>query len=180
MTQKTEHKENIVKGKIANAITSAAKNHIVATTDDLYDTNLSEYQDEINQSIFETLSDVAKEDTLVTGISNIREDISKKELDTTNLAKEDTLVEGVAHIVNKIETTQPDLSAVAKESTLTQGVQDIREDISHIQIDTSDLAKQGTNTGATNTTIYERLGNMVLMTEDEYTPAINDLLSRLN
>ena len=75
---------------------------------------------------------------------------------------------------------EPDLSEIAKESTITQGVQDIREDISHIQIDTSDLAKQGTNTGATNTNIYERLGNMVLMTEDEYTPAINDLLSRLN
>lgn len=129
MAQKTEHKENIVKGKIANAITSAAKNHIVATTDDLYDTNLSEYQDEINQSIFETLSDVAKEDTLVTGISNIREDISKIELDTTNLAKEDTLVEGVAHIVNKIETTQPDLSTIAKEDTLATGVSNIINDV---------------------------------------------------
>lgn len=41
----------IVKGKIANAITSAAKNHIVATTDDIYDTNFSEYQDEINRRL---------------------------------------------------------------------------------------------------------------------------------
>jgi hypothetical protein len=127
--KKRPTKDEIAKGKIANALTSAAKNHIVATTDDIYDTNLLEYQDEINQSIFETLSGVAKEDTLVTGISNIREDISKIELDTSDLAKEDTLAEGVAYIVNKIETTQPDLSTIAKEETLTTGVSNIINDV---------------------------------------------------
>lgn len=48
--------EEIVKGKIANALTSAAKNHIVATTDDLYDTDFQMYQDEINKLIFTGLT----------------------------------------------------------------------------------------------------------------------------
>ena len=50
--------EEIVKGKIANALTSAAKNHIVATTDDLYDTNLLEYQDEINKRLSDSITNI--------------------------------------------------------------------------------------------------------------------------
>ena len=75
---------------------------------------------------------------------------------------------------------EPDLSAVSKESTLTQGVQDIREDISHIQIDTSDLAKQGTNTSISLTTMDSKLGNYVLIQDEEYQYALLDLISRLD
>ena len=78
-------KNEIVKGKIANALTSSAKNHIVATTDDIYDTNLLEYQDEINKSldsgiteILDELQYVAKEDTLVAGVSNIINDVDSQ------------------------------------------------------------------------------------------------------
>ena len=78
-------KNEIVKGKIANALTSAAKNHIVATTDDIYDTNLLEYQDELNKSldsgiteILDELQYVAKEDTLVAGVSNIINDVDSQ------------------------------------------------------------------------------------------------------
>ena len=39
----------IYKAKIPNAITSASINHIVATTNDLYDENLKLYQDDINK-----------------------------------------------------------------------------------------------------------------------------------
>ena len=54
-------KDKIVKGKIANALTSAAKNHIVATTDDLYDTNFLEYQDELNKRVDDTLTEYAED-----------------------------------------------------------------------------------------------------------------------
>lgn len=53
-------KDKIVKGKIANALTSAAKNHIVATTDDLYDTNFLEYQEDINKRVDETMDEHAE------------------------------------------------------------------------------------------------------------------------
>ena len=118
--KKRPTKDEIAKGKIANALTSAAKNHIVATTDDIYDTNLLEYQDEINQNVFETLSGVAKEDTLVTGISNIREDISEIELDTSDLAKEETLTTGVSNIINDV-----DLQANAVTSTINSKTENV-------------------------------------------------------
>lgn len=38
----------IVKGKIGNAITSVAADHVVAVTSDIYDENLEKYQSEIN------------------------------------------------------------------------------------------------------------------------------------
>lgn len=55
MSTRTENnrpgKEDIVKGKIANAITSAAKNHIVAVVDDIYDADFKEYQGEVNKRV---------------------------------------------------------------------------------------------------------------------------------
>lgn len=39
---------DIVKGKIGNALTSAASNHVVATANDIYDENLGDYQNNIN------------------------------------------------------------------------------------------------------------------------------------
>lgn len=39
----------IAKGKIGNALTSTAKNHIVAVANDLYDEELNKYQSELNK-----------------------------------------------------------------------------------------------------------------------------------
>ena len=75
--KKRPTKDEIVKGKIANALTSAAKNHIVATTDDLYDTNFLEYQDEINKRI-STDIEVVKEkaEVLETDVDAVELDVS--------------------------------------------------------------------------------------------------------
>lgn len=42
---------NIAKGKIGNALTSTADNHVVAVAADLYDEELGLYQDEINKRL---------------------------------------------------------------------------------------------------------------------------------
>lgn len=41
----------IAKGKIGNALTSTAKNHVVAVANDLYDEELGMYQSELNKKI---------------------------------------------------------------------------------------------------------------------------------
>ena len=41
----------IAKGKIGNALTSTAKDHVVAVTNDLYDEELNKYQSELNNQI---------------------------------------------------------------------------------------------------------------------------------
>lgn len=41
----------IVKGKIANALTSVAMNHVVATAEDIFDENLQKYQQDINEFV---------------------------------------------------------------------------------------------------------------------------------
>ena len=43
----------IAKGKIGNALTSTAKNHIVAVANDLYDEELNKYQSELNKHFIE-------------------------------------------------------------------------------------------------------------------------------
>lgn len=43
----------IAKGKIGNALTSTAKNHVVAVTNDLYDEELNKYQSELNKQFIE-------------------------------------------------------------------------------------------------------------------------------
>lgn len=43
----------IAKGKIGNALTSTAKNHIVAVANDLYDEELNKYQSELNKQFIE-------------------------------------------------------------------------------------------------------------------------------
>ena len=48
---------DIVKGKIGNALTSAASNHVVATANDIYDENLGDYQNNININ----LSDIGQD-----------------------------------------------------------------------------------------------------------------------
>ena len=42
---------DIVKGKIGNALTSAASNHVVATANDIYDESIGKYQNEINNDL---------------------------------------------------------------------------------------------------------------------------------
>lgn len=41
----------IAKGKIGNALTSTAKDHVVAVANDLYDEELNKYQSELNSMI---------------------------------------------------------------------------------------------------------------------------------
>jgi hypothetical protein len=41
----------IAKGKIGNALTSTAKDHVVAVANDLYDEKLNKYQSELNDMI---------------------------------------------------------------------------------------------------------------------------------
>jgi hypothetical protein len=41
----------IAKGKIGNALTSTAKNHVVVVADDIYDEELNEYQSVLNKKI---------------------------------------------------------------------------------------------------------------------------------
>jgi hypothetical protein len=43
----------IAKGKIGNALTSTAKNHVVAVANDLYDEELNKYQSELNKQFIE-------------------------------------------------------------------------------------------------------------------------------
>lgn len=43
----------IAKGKIGNALTSTAKDHVVAVANDLYDEELEMYQSELNKRIGE-------------------------------------------------------------------------------------------------------------------------------
>lgn len=41
----------IAKGKIGNALTSTAKNHVVVVSNDIYDEELNEYQSVLNKKI---------------------------------------------------------------------------------------------------------------------------------
>lgn len=41
---------NVVKSKVANALTSAAKDHVIAVAQDIYDEELNQYQSEINKN----------------------------------------------------------------------------------------------------------------------------------
>jgi hypothetical protein len=43
----------IAKGKIGNALTSTAKNHVIAVANDLYDEELNKYQSELNKQFIE-------------------------------------------------------------------------------------------------------------------------------
>ena len=42
---------NIAKGKISNALTSTAKDHVVVVTNDIYDEELNQYQSVLNKKI---------------------------------------------------------------------------------------------------------------------------------
>ena len=74
--------KTIVKGKIANAITSAAKNHIVATTDDIFDVLFDQYQEDINkkfkQDIDETKENINNISATTIHIEEEIEEINEK------------------------------------------------------------------------------------------------------
>lgn len=53
---------NIVKSNIANALTSAAKDHVLGVANDIYDEIQDKYQSEINAEIIDNLSDVINKD----------------------------------------------------------------------------------------------------------------------
>ena len=98
----------IVKGEIGNALTSVAKDHVVATTNDLYDEKLEMYQDEINANLGKG---VAQEKTLVDGLNKlskeneeIKSDVNdiKKEL-TSKTAKQQTLIYGLNQVNVKLD-----------------------------------------------------------------------------
>lgn len=94
-------KDEIAKGKIANALTSAAKNHIVATTDDLYDTNFLEYQDEINKRI-STDIEVVKEkaEVLETNVDAVELDVSLLKEHVSDIDESIESVEGEVNTIH--------------------------------------------------------------------------------
>lgn len=57
---------------------------------------------------------------------------------------------------------------------------EVKEAVENIDIDTSDLAKQGTNPDVSLTTIDAKLGDYVLIQDDEYAPALADLATNFN
>lgn len=100
------------------------------------------------------LSGVAQQDTLVQGISDIREDISNIDIDTSTLAKQ-----GLNPGATLTDTQQAVYTAASGVSNLREKVgtpQSGQADtlfgaIANITIDTSTIAKQGTNASATLT-----------------------------
>lgn len=53
-------KINVVKSNIANALTSAASNHILGVAADIYDEELEQYQSDINKSIKQNVIEIVK------------------------------------------------------------------------------------------------------------------------
>ena len=89
----------IVKGEIGNALTSVAKDHVVATTNDLYDEKLNMYQEDINDVMKNIDGTVAREETLVNGINKlsaenkaIKEDVAEMKSGVNKTAQQQTLV----------------------------------------------------------------------------------------
>lgn len=96
------------------------------------------------------LTSGAKEDTLIHGITELKEAFANIDLSSV----EQAIVE-VKNAVSNI-----DFSALAKEDTLVAESQSIKDKIDNIklpEIDTTELAKQGENTGATNTAILAEI-----------------------
>lgn len=91
----------IVKAKIPNAITSASINHIVATTNDLYDENFVMYQDEINKNFQNKIENIDK------NIDNVQNNLQQ---DIENL--NNTLTEEIKNVDNKIETSNEHITNI--------------------------------------------------------------------
>ena len=72
---------------------------------------LNEIEDKIDHIDIDT-SDLAKEDTLTAGISDIRHDISEIEIDTSDLAKEDNATSNKEEILDAIQNVEVDLTPI--------------------------------------------------------------------
>lgn len=112
------------------------------------------------------LTSGAKEETLIHGITELKEafaniDLSSVEqaitdvknavtnIDFSVLAKEDTLIAESQSIKDKIDSIPAtDLSQVAKETTLTQGISEIKNAVTNIDLST--VAKESTLTSGVN------------------------------
>ena len=126
------------------------------------------------------LTSGAKEETLIHGITDLKEafaniDLSSVEqaitdvknavtnIDFSTLAKESTLIAESQSIKDKIDAIPAtDLSQVAKESTLTSGVNELKTAIGNIDLSSVESKVEevgnnllGTNKEATNTKILE-------------------------
>ena len=111
--------------------------------------------------------------------NEILDKLDHLDVGVTSLAKEVTLVQGISSIIDKIETTQPDLSTVAKEETLVRGISGIRGDISRIELDMTDLAKEDTLIeGITGLlTKMNNLANQLTQTESDIVSVIPSVQS---
>ena len=135
-------KDGIVKGKIANAITSAAKNHIVATTDDIYDVNFKEYQDSINKRLNGSISGLKSDITKIKGdVTTINSKITNMQGDITNIKGNiTTLNNEVAGVKSDVAKTKNDIVTINGKITNIQGnITTINREISSIQNDITNV-----------------------------------------
>lgn len=103
------------------------------------------------------LTSGAKEETLIHGITELKEAFANVDLSSVEQA--------ITEVKNAVANI--DFSALAKEKTLTQGISSVESKVEEVgnkidnirlpEIDTTELAKQGENTEATNTAIYDTL-----------------------
>lgn len=106
----------IVKAKIPNAITCASINHIVATTNDLYDENFVMYQDEINKNFQNKIKNIDKnidnvQNNLQQDIDNLKNKVNvvvNNKIENLN----NTLTEEIKNVDNKIETSNEHITNI--------------------------------------------------------------------
>ena len=124
------------------------------------------------QSVLQRLAPKATTQQLTDATASILTAISHIDIDTTTLAKEQTLTNALQSVLTALnpKATTNDVT-IAKDAILTA--------IGNIDIDTSTLAKQGSNNNISLTTMDEKLGNVVMMTDAEYQPALDDLATKL-
>ncbi len=97
-----EDTKKIVKGKIANAITSAAKDHIVATSEDIYDEQLQKYQSDTNKSLVDNISEIKE---IISDTSDLAEKVKKNTQNISLLSlKTEAVKKDVENISGSVET----------------------------------------------------------------------------
>ena len=112
-------------------------------------------------------------------LRELQADWLAKIAEVTDVAQQTTLVQGIAGIIEAISGIHIDIpDNIATKDDVTAAVQTITQAIG--QIDLSAVAKQGTNPNVTLTTMDEKLGNVVMMTDAEYQPALDDLATKLD
>lgn len=115
------------------------------------------------------LTSGAKEETLIHGITELKEAFANVDLSSVEQA--------ITEVKNAVVNI--DFSTLAKEQTLIDKAEEIKQAIAEAkpEIDTSELAKQGENQEATNSAIYSMLSEVkegvensayTLLTDSEY------------